>query len=257
VDHSVPVLRVRTADGKLLAALVGYACHNTTLTAEFNQVSGDYAGYMQTAFEEAHPGATALFLMLCGGDQNPNPRSTLDLAKQHGKELAAAAGKVVDGSAVQPLSGELRSLFRTVNVAFAPHSRDTFAKMREDKNVYRQRLAQAMLEAYEAGQPKNGIVYPVQVVRLGDKLTLLALGGEVVIDYTLRARKEFAGTKLIVAGYSNDVMCYIPSLRVLKEGGYEAVESMVYYGQPGPFSEDVEETIFGAIRAAMAKVSVR
>jgi hypothetical protein len=48
-------------------------------------------------------------------------------------------------------------------------------------------------------------------------------------------------------------MSYIPSLRVLKEGGYEAVDSMTYYGLPGPYSEDVEETIFTAIRRVMRR----
>jgi neutral ceramidase len=50
------------------------------------------------------------------------------------------------------------------------------------------------------------------------------------------------------------VMCYIPSLRVLKEGGYEPDESMIYYGFPGPFDNGVEERIFTAIREVMKKV---
>ena len=62
----------------------------------------------------------------------------------------------------------------------------------------------------------------------------------------LRVKREYGAKGLIVAGYSNDVMSYIPSLRVLREGGYEAADSMVYYGRPGPYSEDVEEKIFGA-----------
>jgi hypothetical protein len=84
----------------------------------------------------------------------------------------------------------------------------------------------------------------------------LALGGEVVIDYDLRAKSEYPKTKLIVAGYSNDVMCYIPSKRVLGEGGYEAVDSMIYYGQPGPFAPEVEEIIFDAIHKVMKRVGL-
>jgi hypothetical protein len=96
----------------------------------------------------------------------------------------------------------------------------------------------------------------VQAVRLDKDLTLVALGGEVVVDYALRAKRDFnaAAEPLIVAGYSNDVMCYIPSLRVLKEGGYEAADSMLYYGMPGSFTEDVEETVFRAIRSVMKRV---
>lgn len=111
-----------------------------------------------------------------------------------------------------------------------------------------------MLEAYNRGWTPDHLVYPVQVVRLGHDLTFLALGGEVVVDYSLRAKREFAGENLYVAGYSSEVMCYIPSLRVLKEGGYEPDESMIYYGFPGPFDNGVEERIFTAIREVMKKV---
>jgi hypothetical protein len=94
----------------------------------------------------------------------------------------------------------------------------------------------------------------VQAVAFGKDLTLIALGGEVVIDYVLRAKKEFGEKGLIVAGYSNDVMSYIPSVRILREGGYEAEDSMIYYGQPGRYTEEVEELIFGAMRNLVKRV---
>jgi neutral ceramidase len=75
-----------------------------------------------------------------------------------------------------------------------------------------------------------------------------------VIDYSIRAKREFPHANLVVAGYSSDVMCYIPSLRILHEGGYEADDSMIYYGQPGPFSEQVEEQVFELTQRVMAEV---
>ena len=86
MDHDVPVLRVDTPEGKLRAVLFGYACHNTTLS--FYKFCGDYAGFAQHYLEAAHPDVTALFLLGCGGDQNPYPRRTLELAQQHGRSLA-------------------------------------------------------------------------------------------------------------------------------------------------------------------------
>jgi hypothetical protein len=99
--------------------------------------------------------------------------------------------------------------------------------------------------------------YPVQAVRLGGDLTLLALAGEPVVDYALRLKRELPDENLIVAGYCHDVMCYIPSRRVQREGGYEAVDNMVYYGQPGPFTESVEEAIFAAVRRVAEAVGLR
>jgi len=78
-----------------------------------------------------------------------------------------------------------------------------------------------------------------------------------VVDYALRLKRELPGENLIVAGYCHDVMCYIPSRRVLQEGGYEAVENTIYYGQPGPFTESVEDTIVAAARRVAEAVGLK
>lgn len=253
VDRTVPVIRVRSPDGKLRAVLLGYACHNTTLTGEFYEISGDYAGFSQVAVEQAHPGATALFLMLCGGDQNPNPRSSLDLAQQHGSSLAAEVDRVLAGK-LTPIAGPVRAALEVTELAFATHTRNQFENDLTSANPSVVRRAKAMLKAYDDRAPIRRTPYPVQAIRLNRDLTILALGGEVVVDYDLRAKREFPAGNWIVAGYSNDVMCYIPSRRVLNEGGYEAVDSMIYYGQPGPFDQDVEDRIFAALHRVVKRV---
>jgi neutral ceramidase len=253
MDRSVPVVRVRSSDGKLRAVLLGYACHNTTLTGEFYEISGDYAGYAQAAVEQAHPGTTALFLMLCGGDQNPNPRSTVALAQQHGSALATEVDRVLGGK-LTPLKGPVRAALEVTELAFAAHTREQFEKELTSNNASAVRRAKAMVKAYDDRAPVRRTPYPVQAIRLNRDLTILALGGEVVVDYDLRAKREFPRGNLIVAGYSNDVMCYIPSRRILNEGGYEAVDSMIYYGQPGPFDQDVEDRIFASIHRVMKRI---
>lgn len=255
VDHDVPVLRVTGADGKLIAILFGYACHNTTLTGEHYKISGDYAGQAQAFIEEKHPGATALFLMLCGGDQNPNPRTQVENVVAHGRELADEVDRVMGGT-MKPLHPPLRTAFRTVEPKFAPQDRATFEAEAQSKDPYRVKRAKAMLAAYDRGTPVRRFTYPVQAIRFGKDLTIAALGGEVVVDYSLRLKREYGTDKedLVVAGYSNEVMCYIANKRILGEGGYEAVDSMIYYGQPGPLSEDAEETIVDGVKSVMARV---
>lgn len=254
-DPEVPVLKVTTPEGKLRAVLFGYACHNTTLGGDRYLINGDYAGFAQTAFEEAHPGATGMFLELCGADQNPNPRGQLEHARQYGQTLAAEVARVAGGN-LKPVRGPIRAAFQVIELNFAPHTRETFEQRLNDKNPAVVRNARLMLKAYDERRPIRRTPFPLQAVRFGKDLTLVALGGEVVVDYALRAKREFGHEKepLVVAGYSNDVMCYIPSLRVLKEGGYEAVDSMLYYGQPGPFAEDVEDRVFTALRALLRRV---
>lgn len=251
VDHSVPVLKVTREEGGLMAVLFAYACHNTTLGGEFYQINGDYAGEAQAAIELAHPGATALFMSLCGGDQNPNPRGTVELARQHGQTLATEVNRLLDQQ-LPPVRSPIRTASQTIQLDFAPHTRAQFESEAQNPDKFRQRRARLMLAAYDAGHPVRSIPYPVQVIGFNRDLTFVTLGGEVVVDYSLRTKRDFARPNLVIAGYCNDVMCYIPSQRVLKEGGYEAVDSMIYYGMPGPFAESVEDRIFDSIRQLLS-----
>jgi hypothetical protein len=255
VDTMVPVLRVASTDGTLLAVLFGYACHNTTLTGQFYELSGDYAGFAQIDIEQAHPGAMAMFLMLCGGDQNPNPRSKLELARQHGRTLADEVARVLS-TRLTAVKSPIRAEFQNIDLEFAFHTRETFERELTDANASKVRRARLMLKAYDNRQPIRQTAYPIQAIRFDSALTILALGGEVVVDYALRAKREYPGN-LMVAGYSNDVMSYIPSQRVLHEGGYEAVDSMIYYGQPGPYADDVEERIFDGVHRVMKAVGLK
>ncbi|MBE7500918.1 MAG: neutral/alkaline non-lysosomal ceramidase N-terminal domain-containing protein [Verrucomicrobiales bacterium] len=256
VDHDVPVVRIQTPDGRLRAVLFGYACHNTTLGGDFYHLNGDYAGFAQAEFEQAHPGVTGLFLMLCGGDQNPHPRGTVELAKQHGADLAAEVRRVL-ATPLKPVRPPLRLASQTVPLEFAAHTRALFEAEAAHTDVYRQRRARLMLEAYDKGEPVRQVAFPLQAVRFGEDLTVLGLGGEVVVGYGLRAKQTYPDANLVVAGYCHDVMCYIPTRRVLEEGGYEPDTSMIYYGQPGPFTPAVEETIFAALGRLLEQVGVK
>jgi neutral ceramidase len=256
IDHDVPVVKVATADNKTLAVLFGYACHNTTLVDDNFLFNGDYAGFAQIEIEKNNPGAVALFLMGCGADQNPDPRGTVALATKYGNELAAAVQTVLNGK-MKAVGSAVRSSYVKAGLKFKPFDLAMYQKDITGGNKFFQRRAMLMLEAYNKGWDVSKLNYPIQAVRFGNDLTILALSGEVVVDYSLKTKKLFAAENIYVAGYCNEVICYIPSKRVLKEGGYEADESMVYYGMPGPFADDVEERIFIGIKQALKTVGAK
>lgn len=247
VDRDVPVLRIDTPEGKLRGVVFGYACHNTTLTAQFLQFSGDYSGFASLAIEKDHPGATTLFLAGCGADVNPAPRSRLDLAEDHGQELAQAVESVLTGRRTA-IKGRIRTAYDLAALPFAPPpSREEFIARRQDKNPYHRRHAERMLARLESdGRLSREYPCPVQVVRIGEDFTLVAIGGEVATEYALRLKKELRG-RVWVAGYSNDVFGYVPSARMFAEGGYEVNESMIYYDHPGPFIPEIEDIIIRRI----------
>tara|TARA_B100000809_G_scaffold244013_1_gene269540 strand:+ start:3887 stop:5260 length:1374 start_codon:yes stop_codon:yes gene_type:complete len=247
-DHDVPVLAVRSPEGELKTVLFGYACHATVLS--FYQWSGDYPGFAQAELERLQPGVNAMFWAGCGADQNPLPRRTVELAQQYGARLAAAVNEVVNG-AMKPIGGTLATHYDEVDLPLAklPGKEDLVAAT-ESSNRYEVARARMLLEQIESGVPLSQTYpYPVATWKLGDTVQWVVLGGEVVIDYALRAKLELGGRSTWVAGYSNDVMAYIPSRRVLTEGGYEGGSSMVYYGLPAHWAPELEEIIMRAIHA--------
>jgi neutral ceramidase len=258
VDHDVPVLRMESADGRVLrAVLFGYACHNTTLS--FYNWCGDYAGFAQEYLEAAHPGTVAMFVTGCGGDQNPYPRGTLELAQQHGRTLATAVEAALIANATT-LTGPLQSAGAEIPLRYAPApSREELHRRLGSKDRYEVLHAQRLLERMDKGEPIPAeYPYPVQVVRFGGALTLVALGGEVVVDYSLRLKRELAGPAVWVAGYCNDVMGYIASERVLKEGGYEGGGAMKHSSShPGPWAPGLEEQIVSKVHELHRSIHVR
>lgn len=244
VDHRVPVLRVE-AGGNVLAVVFGYACHNTTL--DYYKWSGDYAGYAQIEVEKAVPGAIALFWIGCGADANPNPRRTEELAVKHGKELAAGVGKALAGP-MTPVEGTFAARYSTVALPFDNlPTKEQLRTATQSKNFAERMRAGRLLKQWDAeGKIDDAYqAYPVQTWRVGDRLVWSALGGEVVIDYALRLKKALplSGRAYWATGYANDVMAYIASARVIREGGYEVDSSMIYYGMPSRWKPAVEEII--------------
>ncbi len=247
VDHDVPVLRVETPDGKLRAVAFGYACHNTTL--QFYQWCGDYAGFAQKYLEEKHPGATALFWMGCGGDANPLPRSKVELCKKYGRELADAVEGAIIGR-MTTITDDSAAKYATISLPLDKlPGRERWEAERQSKQYAVRKRAERFLKLLDDGGKIDDHYryYPVQAWRLGE-LTWVAMGGEVVVDYDLRLKRELGREgPLWIAGYANDVMAYIPSLRVLKEGGYEADSSMIYYGMPTKWGPTIEEKIVAKV----------
>jgi hypothetical protein len=249
-DFDVPVLKVGGPDGALRAIVCGYACHCTTLAD--NLLSGDYAGFAQIAIERANPGATALFVAGCGADQNPVPRRTAELAERYGTMLADSVQAVVAGP-MRPISGPLGVSYEEIALAFSPlPPRSHWEQEAGSKNVMIAQRAKAFLSRLDdgTGLPET-YPYPIQVWRLGDGPTWVLLGGEVVVDYALRLKRNLGPSRTWVSSYCNDVMAYIPSERVLAEGGYEGDTSMVPYGLPAKWASGLEEQIIEAVGRAV------
>jgi hypothetical protein len=247
VDHDVPVITVKSGE-QIRGILFGYSCHTTALGGL--SINGDYAGFAQLELEKLYPDAVALFVQNCGGDANPLPR--IRGRDQEATALAARYGDILAEAVRQVIAGKMTALTGLLHTAMS--ETELFLKPGLPLEELRQRLPnltgmhkrefEHFIRQYNTlGAPPDRVKYPIQVWRIGSELTFIALTGETVADYSLKFKATYGWSSTWVSGYNNDLLSYVPSLRVLKEGGYEGVTGMYEYGHRAPYTETVEDQI--------------
>ena len=252
IDHTVPVLAARDMRGKMIAVLFGYACHATTLS--FQEWFGDWPGVACENLEA--DGATAVFIAGCGADQNPLPRRRMELAQAYGRQLADAVRGAL-GDAGTPVQGTLGMVLDRVELPLeAPPGRDLLVEQSQSNDKALAARARRLMKVLaDGGALPTRYSAPVQAWAVGEKNGLVFLPGEVVVDYALRLPAELPGRRWWIGSYCNDVMAYIPSRRVRREGGYEGDISMVYYGLPAAWREEVEEVLVSGVQRLVGKLA--
>ncbi|MGZ8901688.1 MAG: neutral/alkaline non-lysosomal ceramidase N-terminal domain-containing protein, partial [Limisphaerales bacterium] len=247
VDHDLPVLAVHEPEGKLRAVYFNYACHCVTLAD--NKISGDWAGFAQKAIEEDHDGVLALASIGCGADSNPTARNQVDICRAQGREIADEVKRLLSGR-LKPITDIPVPKSSRVKIAFdTPRTRAEW----EERAVLQDAVghhARVTLEKLDRGESLPEVMdYPIQTWIFGNELAMVFLPGETVVDYSLRLKREFDNSRLWVNGYSNEGRCYVPSERILREGGYEGGGAMIYYDFPQRFAPGLEEQVIAAVRA--------
>lgn len=252
VDHTVPVLTVTRPDGKLEVVLFGYACHPTTLS--FLTWCGDYPGFAQLEIEKAHPGATAMFVNTCGGDQNPLPRRSVELCERYGKLLATGVEEALK-QPLRPVSSGLRTAFEMIDLPYLKTvSREELEAAAKESGIRARWATRLLQELDRRKQFPDAYPYPVHAWRLGTEMLVIGMGAETVVDYALRFKREF-GPGTWVMGYADDMIAYIPSRRVWEEGGYEGGTFLFEYGRPAfRWAGDIEDRISATVHKLVQQV---
>ncbi len=253
VDHTLATMFVHGSDGTLRAVLANYACHCTTLGGEWNQIHGDWSGYAQAALERDHPGAVALISIGCGADANPSPRGKLENAQAHGDEIAAEVRRLL-ALPSKALTKLPEGKLKRIQLDFDPLPTRAQWEERAAKPGIVGYHAKKNLARLDRGEKlPTRLPYVMQSWIFDDQLAMVFLAGEVVVDFQRRLKREFDSTRLWVNGYANDVPCYIPSRRILTEGGYEAEDSLWYYDRPARLAMSSEDRIVEAVHDLVPK----
>lgn len=250
VDHSLPVLRITADDGVLVAIVVNYACHNTTLRGNFKQIHGDWAACAQAAIEASHRGAVALVTLGCGADADPCPHGTVALCEKHGQALAAEVSRLLDEARWQPLPPTLDAREVVLKIRYGGQSAgDQASQAAESPSP-----AAGSPNRPESGQKPKSETFQVTTWTFGESLAMVFFSDEVVVDYAHRLKRELDGSRLWVSAYTNDVSRYIVSKRLLGEGGYEvrsSLSSRVTDGRPDRLTPGMEDRIVEAVKSLL------
>jgi len=247
VDHSLPVMAARDAKGKVRAVWANYACHCTTVGGR-NRINGDWAGYANTWIEKEFDQAVSLMTIGCGADVGPQPSGNLAIAEDHGRAIAEETKRLLSKKTIT-LSGMPEVVARQIKLPLAKPKPRAHWEEQLNSDGFHHQLAKAMLAKLDAtGEIPTEVNYPVSVWKFGKDLAIVFLAGEVVVDYSLRLKRELDWTRLWLNAWANDMPGYIPSRRILREGGYEADFSQVYYEQPGRYDPAVEDKLIETVR---------
>jgi hypothetical protein len=260
VDWDVPVLRIKDSANNVRAVLFGYACHGTSVRTgdDWYVVSGEYMAYARDHLQALVPGASALYVPGMGADSDPAPRGLLLDAKRHGLELAGAVMGVLDRP-MRPVRGGFKLAFKELDLPLAePPTRKQIEDDSRSEDPYIRERAKLYLKMADGGEPwPRSVKLPVSALRLGDDLTFVLMAGEVVVDYSKRLKRLLAADYPWPIAYAYEVPCYIPSSRIVKEGGYEAESSLIYYGYYGPLRAEVEDVILSGVNDLVAATRAR
>lgn len=254
VDHDLPMMVARDQSNGIRGIWFSYACHCVTLS--HNEISGDWAGSAQIEIQKRHPEAVILASIGCGADQNPDAGVTGDkvkIAEAQGIQIAQEIERLLE-QPLTPIQGPLNIQLKGIPLAFdKPRTRQEWEQRAKQDNAIGHH-ARVNLARLDRGETlPDHIDYPIQTWLFGNDLAMVFLPGEVVVDYSLRIKKEFDPRLLWINAYANDAPCYIPSERILKEGGYEGGGAMIYYDQPNQFAPGLEQQIMDVIHEQIPK----
>lgn len=256
VDQDVPVLAAYRggADADPDAILFGYACHPTCLPSSTTEYSGDWAGHAMTNLEERYGGATAIFVQNCGGDIKAYPQNAREFSEQHGRALSNSVQAALDAP-TKPVRGPLRTVYDEITLEFedAPPREELEAAAESDDEFDRRHARLLLDQLDEHGEVPTEDWYPIQAIGFGDDLTMIAMGGEVLVEYSHALEDRLEGD-VWPMGYSNDDFTYVPTERALYEGGYEGGGAIRYTAYPGPPEHGLEDHILGTAVALAQSV---
>jgi hypothetical protein len=258
IDRTCPVIFLTDEREQPLALVFGASCHPTTMSHDNYLVSAEYPGVARRILEETYH-APALFLQGIGGDVKPRRvaeetsfrSGTYEDVEAVGAELATDVKSIIERK-LAPLDIRIRCALKRVPVPLAPGWDEIVWKSYTDEShpSHRRVWGEWWLRKKQTGEPiPSAVSMTLSILELSGEFRFATLSGEVLTDMGFKVKRSFPSGVTLVLGYSNGRSAYIPDSAILREGGYEAIESVFFTPtMPAPWRDDIEDTILAAFR---------
>lgn len=243
-DNELTVITFNTLENKKKSVWIHYSCHPTT--TDENILSSEFTGVCCERIENMYPDATVAYLQGFCGDLRPNLvqekkfyRGKVEDTVRIGEQFANEVLQIIKKSKKVTAKGSFTCKRIVLTMRFS------------DKN--KQHLVPASLEVEWSQLVKknlsDGYELIFQYIQLSDQISFMACNAELVQAYSFFIKK--LKKNLLPLGYSNGMVGYIPTSEQLKEGGYEAVQSLFYFGYPSTMETEMEDEIKQTFRTIL------
>lgn len=241
IDPEIGVIRIDNIKGEPLAILFNFACHAVIInhrTEEGKAVSADYPGYAERMLEGTHRKAIAVFLQGACGDINPRfGRHSFPEVAKTGKTLAEEVSRVL--TKIETTSEiKIRMRRQIIGLPYNLPSLEEMGKLMvkkvEQRSQYsdKENSEEARGAKFYAGwanqmfaklenKPEKEMKTEIQGLRINDTI-LVTVPGELFVRFGLKIKREALYKNVLVVGYANDYVGYIPTEKDFERGDYAA-----------------------------------
>lgn len=256
VCDTLPVCLLRGKAGPPVCLLFSVSCHPST--AWGREISAEYPGAACRILDESLGAPVSMFLQGAGGDAKARViadgnggrawrRGTRDDVEAAGRMVAGEVLAAL-GETPAPVTPGLRSALAEMRwpLERAP-GRAALEKALHGEHEGRRTWAGKQLEDLDRrGRLTASAPVLVQALRLGGGLRIVALEGEPTAGIGRQLIEAAGGGVTFALGYSNGLGLYLPTERMLDEGGYE-VDSFWEYGLPARLKPGYEKMLRQAL----------
>jgi len=267
-DGHTPIFRIKRSAGVRQLIVVGHACHPTS-SGVIQKWSPDYPGAMRDCLTAELADTKAVFVQGCGGDAkivHKDPEtgklvfsSSRDRAKAAGEKLAGVVLNHLKAGRMIPLDGQLACSLTSGRISYgqrwSPEEIERLAFPEPTRSGKKHSwMTWAARQSLALPDHSESFRYDVQVWKLGNRLTVFGMEGEICSPWGPMLREMAPTDRAMVIGYANGTGSYIPDSRIVREGGYESLTSQHAYFLPAPFTENIENEIRDIVTKAIRAV---